>query len=102
MRLRTGDTLTRNRDIFQVCDKTQAKYLRFVREAMLDDFVPVNLGFEYFDRQKIIENTSQMARMLYGEDKAIIVADATYIYYNKSGNFKLQRITYNDQKKGIS
>lgn len=32
-------------------------------------------------------------------DKVIIVADATYIYFNKSMNFDLQRITYNDQKK---
>lgn len=98
-RLRTGDSLKRLCRQFNLSQMTQQKYINAARDALLKDFVPANLGFDCFDRATLIQNTSQMAKILYGAEKVILVADATYIYINKSGNFKLQRITYNDQKK---
>lgn len=68
---------------------------------MLKDFVPLNLGFQSFSRQQLIQNSSKMARELYlnGENnKVILVADGTYIYFNKSMNFSLERETYSVHK----
>lgn len=98
-RLRTGDTLIRNRTNFGMGQKKQATQLKIVREALLADFVPHHLGFDSFDRNSLINNSSQMVRNIFGGNKVVIVADGTYIYVNKSGNFDMQRKTYNDQKK---
>ena len=50
----------------------------------MTEFVPHNLGFNHITRQEIIDrHTSTIARQLMCGDetnKAIIVADGTYIY----------------------
>lgn len=76
------------------------KYVKAVRHSMLQDFVPLDLGFACFTRQNLLENSSQMANQFYGgEEKVILVADGTYIFCQKSKNYELQRLTYSDQKK---
>lgn len=100
MRLRTGDFYYRLQKTFNVSYETQKKYLNAARQSILLDFVPSNLGFGLLTRQNLIENCSEMARNLYNQaNRVILVADATYIYYEKSGNYNVQRSTYSDQKK---
>lgn len=102
MRIRTGDFLYRNRNVFNVFRHTQKKYRDTVRNSFESDFLPLHLGIQNFTRVFLIKNNSKMAEKLYLGDlnnKVILVADATYIYFNKSQNYSLQRDTYSDQKK---
>lgn len=100
MRLRTGDFLYRLQKTFNLSYETQKKYLNVVRESICTDFVPLHLGLENLTRQVLLQNSSKMAHVLYDpDDHIILVADATYVFYVKSGNYEVQRATYNDQKK---
>jgi hypothetical protein len=58
------------------------------RQALMDSFVPQNLGFGHVTRQEIINlRTTPVARDLMcdgGEDTAILVIDGTYIYIQVS------------------
>lgn len=99
-RLRTGDFLYRVQKKFNISYETQKKYLKAARKSLMMDFVPLHLGFANTTRQKMLENSTEMARELFNQDDhVILIADATYIYYEKSGNYEIQRSTYNDQKK---
>lgn len=100
MRLRTGDFLYRLQKTFNLSYETQKKYLNAVRVSISLDFVPLHLGFEKLTRQDLLRNSSKMAKELYDQDNhVILVADGTYVFYEKSGNYEVQRVTYNDQKK---
>lgn len=102
MRLRTGDHYNRISTRFGAAHVTVKKYIDKTREALLNDFVPLELGFANLNRESLLENSTTMARELYcqgNEQKVIIVADGTYIYCNKSQNYDHQRNTYSDQKK---
>ena len=71
--------------LFQLTDKRAiSRTLKSARHALMTEFVPHNLGFNHIIRQEIIDqHTSTIARQLMCGDetnKAIIVADSTYIY----------------------
>ncbi len=57
-------------------------------------FVPGNVGFEAVTRESVInDHTTTLARHLFAggdHDRAILVADGTYLRVEKSGNHKLQ------------
>lgn len=101
VRLRTGHTYQKICAKFDISLNTVKKYINCARKSLLEDFVPIMLGFESITREQLIENQSVMARNLHtnAADQAIVVADGTYIYCNKSKNYEIQRNTYNDQKK---
>lgn len=101
MRLRTGDSLKRLRKTFNVSYETEKKYLNVARRSILLDFIPSYLGFANLTREILLENSSKMARELHNKEgnHVILVADASYIFYQKSGNHEIQRLTYSDQKK---
>lgn len=104
MRLRTGDFLYRLQKTFHLSYETQKKYLNAAQKSLLLDFVPSHLDFENITRQKLVENSSEMAHQLYNPgNHVILIADASYIFYEKSDNhdtaIKIQRDTYSDQKK---
>jgi len=71
--------------LFQLPDKRAvSRALESARGALMNDFVPHNLGFNHITRRKIIDqHTSTIAQQLMCDsksDKAIIVVDSTYIY----------------------
>lgn len=100
MRLRTGDFLYRLQKTFGLSYETQKKYLNVARESLLLDFVPLHLGFENVTRQTILENSTEMVEQLFDQrNRLILIADASYIFYEKSGNYEIQRNTYSDQKR---
>ena len=70
--------------LFQLPDKkTVSRSLKIVRTALMNEFVPSNLGFNHVARQKIIhQHTSTIAQQLMCTDEsdtAIVVIDGTYL-----------------------
>ena len=64
-------------------------------------FLPKYLGLPHIDRDDVMNNPTTFAKVLFGDsrsDIAIAVADGTYIYIEKSGNFSFQRIPYSGHK----
>ncbi|CAF0986858.1 unnamed protein product [Brachionus calyciflorus] len=76
-------------------------WLKTVRVALTEDFVPYNLGPSVMGRDDWVKQNSEIAKELYclGEDQLVIIADGTYCYCQKSGNYMFQRMTYIGQKK---
>lgn len=71
--------------LFQISGKKIiSRVLESARTALMSRFVPYNLGFKHITRRQIIDqHTSTISRQLMCDDetdKAIIVADGTYIY----------------------
>lgn len=71
--------------MFQLPDKREvSRVINSARKALVEDFVPYNLGFGHVTRQELIErHTTTIARELMcggGDDTAIVVIDGTYIY----------------------
>ncbi|CAF5013088.1 unnamed protein product, partial [Rotaria sp. Silwood1] len=71
--------------LFQIPDKRAiSRTLSSARAALMNKFVPENLGFNHVARREIIDrHTSTISQQLMcndESDKAIIVADSTYIY----------------------
>jgi hypothetical protein len=72
--------------MFELPDKrVVSRIIGSARKAIVEDFVPYNLGFGHVTRQEIIDrHTTTVARELMcgggGDDTAILVIDGTYIY----------------------
>ena len=65
-------------------------------------FVPKYLGLPHIERNKVIEDhTTEFARVVFADsqkDVAIAVADGTYVYIEKSGDYSFQRRLYSVNK----
>ncbi|XP_060073207.1 uncharacterized protein LOC132553020 [Ylistrum balloti] len=71
------------------------------RNALVEDFVPDNLGFQHISHGDFVQNhTTNIAKSLFqpGENEAIVVADGTYVYIQKSADYKFQRRSYSMHK----
>ena len=71
--------------LFQLSDKRLVcRIIDSARQAISQDFVPNNLGFNHITRREVIDHhTTTIARQLMcggDSDTAIIVVDGTYIY----------------------
>ena len=71
--------------LFQLPNKRAiSRAIESARAALMQNFVPDNLGFNHVTRREIIdEHTSAISRELMCDaesDRAILVADGTYIY----------------------
>jgi len=61
----------------------------------------MHLGLDHITRDNFIkEHTRNLAKDLFaeGEDVAILVANGTYVYIQKSSNYSFQRRTYSLHK----
>ena len=79
--------------LFQMSDqKIISRALESARTALMRRFVPYHLGFEHITRRQIIDqHTSTISKHLMCDDKsdkAIIVADGTYIYIQVNNHYK--------------
>ena len=75
-----------------------------VRDTLSGHFVSENLGFDHITRGEVILNkTRPLAKLLFADNEcsppAILVLDGTYIYIQKSSQFKFQRRTFSMHKK---
>lgn len=105
VKLRTGDSNARLANIFKCGETTFHRWLAIGRDALLDDFVPFNLGFDHISREDVARRNLLIPNNLFGnplsseEDrKAITICDGTYVYLQKSGNYFFQRQSYSHHK----
>lgn len=98
-RMRTGHTYDQIRFGLDLSYKTVKKYINAARTSLLCDIVPKHLGFENLSREFLIQNTTEMAKLLCNTDDTLVtIWDGSYVYCNKSLNHELQRRTYSGQK----
>lgn len=101
-RLRQGDRYNRIYANYNIGQKAGRQYIVKCRIALESDFVPKNLGLNTISRESLLANITDMANNLFLEnkkDQAVVIADGTYIYCNKTQNFSKQRELYSVQKK---
>ena len=88
--------------LFKASRSSIRRAIKSVRMALVNSFVPQNLGLQHITREQVIENhTRPLAQTIFGSitsSPAILVLDGTYIYIQKSGNFKFQRRTFSMHK----
>ncbi|XP_062599343.1 uncharacterized protein LOC134260823 [Saccostrea cucullata] len=103
MKLRGGDSNRILSTLFNVSKSSVHMAMKSIRTALMNGrFVTENLGFGHITREKVINShTRPLAQSLFGDvgtQQAILVLDGTYIYINKSGNFKFQRQSFSLHK----
>ena len=87
--------------LFGISKSSIRRAIHSVRQVLLLEFVPSNLGFSHISREDVIsDHTRVLAQSLLAEnnEQAILVLDGTYIYINKSNNFEFQRRSYSIHK----
>ncbi|KAK3087266.1 hypothetical protein FSP39_003827 [Pinctada imbricata] len=103
MKMRGGESNKVLSTLFYVSKSSVRRCIRSVRSALMSgEFVRENLGLQHITREKIIrDHTREITKTLFSEDpdrQVILVLDGTYIYINKSGNFKFQRQSFSLHK----
>lgn len=101
MRLRKAATLEHIAHTFGVSRFKATKDIDKARCALETDFVPKFLGFANLGRERLLQNTTECARLLHGKnnpDTLITIWDGTYIYCQKSANQAFQKETFSGQK----
>jgi hypothetical protein len=78
------------------------EYCDQVRNTLLKDFVPKNLGANHISREQWTQQNSLISKELFnvGNNELILIADGTYSYCHKSKYNTLQRKQYSGQKRG--
>ncbi|XP_062619312.1 uncharacterized protein LOC134280876 [Saccostrea cucullata] len=87
--------------LFNVTKSSLRRAIKTVRQVLMNNLVPQNLGFHHVSREKVIkDHTRPLAASLFGTtgEEAILVLDGTYIYIDKSSNFHFQRRSYSVHK----
>ncbi|XP_026737081.1 uncharacterized protein LOC113500467 [Trichoplusia ni] len=102
IKLRTGDSDDRLSTLLQIPKTTLVTQLGKARSLLYDYFVPHHLGLNHINKQQIIERNLLIPNELFGwhnsEVKPIVVLDGTYVYVQKSSNYKYQKKTYSLHK----
>jgi len=101
IKLRTGMSHSILSSLFGIQRRTIGKSIHSARKALMEDFVPNHLGLNHITRDDFIRlHTRDMAKNLFaeGKDVAILVADGTYMYIEKSSNYSFQRRSFSMHK----
>lgn len=105
VKLRTGDSNLRLSSIFKTSEATFSRWVKKGRECLMQDFVPLHLGYGHMNHQEAAQRNLTVPENLFGnpgspinERKAIVICDGTYIYIQKSTNFFFQRESYSNHK----
>ena len=102
VKLRTGLSLAVLSTLFGVKKGTCSKAIHSARVSLMANFVPQYLGLSHIERHTVNkDHTTEFARVLFAESKedvTIAVADGTYIYIEKSGDYSFQRRSYSVHK----
>ena len=72
-----------------------------VRTSLVNDFVPLHLGFQHIDHQAAIDQHQTVTATILHTTKPnqlCIVADATYLFIQKSMDNLFQRRSYSTHK----
>ncbi|XP_041988982.1 uncharacterized protein LOC121740371 [Aricia agestis] len=99
LKMRTGDSDERISTLVQVPRRTLENLMDKVREVLLQDFVPRNLGINHIAREELRNHNLSIPNGLYGNgNNAIVICDGTYIYIHKSSNYMFQKQSYSMHK----
>lgn len=103
MKLRSGEANERLATLFNMSRRTLERHLTFARDSLLLDFVPRHLGYDHLNRIDVANRNLQVPNAIFGNAnalnrKAIVIADATYIYIQKSANYLFQKRSYSLHK----
>lgn len=102
VRLRTGMSYGMLSTLFNIGKYSIRRAIGTARRELSQNFTTKYMGFQHITRQDIIDkHTRPLAKELFGniiDNPVILVADGTYIYIEKSSNFKFQRRCYSMHK----
>ncbi|XP_053405404.1 uncharacterized protein LOC128558951 [Mercenaria mercenaria] len=106
LKLKSGISNKLLSTILGITPSSVRRAISSVRRALMQHFVPVNLGLAHISRQEIIDkHTRPLAQSLFGTDesgdsqpKMMLVLDGTYVYIQKSTNFQFQRRSFSMHK----
>lgn len=102
VKLRTGLSNQMLSTLFNIEKSGVRRALRTARKELTETFTPNYVGFGHISRRDVIENhTRPLAQEIFGsivEKPAILVVDGTYVYIQKSSNFKFQRRSFSQHK----
>ncbi|KAL1516493.1 hypothetical protein ABEB36_000402 [Hypothenemus hampei] len=87
--------------ILQLSNKwVVSEYVKLVRKAFIQDIISKQFGCKHTSNEKIMLETSPLARQLYDTDTALmLICDGTYARHQKSTNNEYQRKSFSGQKK---
>ena len=98
VKLRTGLSLAVLSTLFDVKKINCSMAIHSARVSLMSNSVPKYLGLSQIERTNVCEDhTTNFARVCFADSKtdiAIAVADGTYIYIEKSGDYSFQRQSY--------
>jgi len=101
-KLRSGISNRLLSTLFNIGKSSVRRAIVSSRKALSDNFTRNYLGFQHVTREEVInDHTRPLAQELFGNiisKPAILVLDGTYIYIQKSHNFKFQRRSYSMHK----
>lgn len=87
---------------FHLTDKRVACHIiDQARQALMKDFVPLHVGLQHIDHQTAItQHQTAVATILHTSkpNQLCVVADATYLYIQKSTNNQFQKKSYSMHK----
>ncbi|XP_069109614.1 uncharacterized protein [Argopecten irradians] len=102
VKLRTGMSNRLLSTLFNIGKSSIRRSIVSARKFLASNFTPRYVGFEHISREDVIHNhTRPLAQELFSnicQNPAILVVDGTYIYIQKSNNFKFQRRSYSMHK----
>lgn len=101
-KVRTGEPDERLASMFNMSRRTLERKLKIARECLIEEFVPRHLGLNHMTRDDVVGRNLMIPNSIFGGNEnnpaAILIADGTYIYLQKSANFLFQRKTYSLHK----
>lgn len=101
-RLHTGQTYKQMGLRYKMSRVSIGQIIKRGRKILLENFVPIHLGYKNCNRQWLKNHTTDFAKLLYcnkDPEKCVIICDGTYVYCNSSANYAHQRHTYSGQKR---
>lgn len=100
MKMRTAQPNESIGSAFGISNVTVGRRIAEARKALAKDFKAKHINIVE-NRAELARKSSAMCNGIFNpdENKVILVCDGTYIFINKSRNYKIQRNTYTDQKK---
>lgn len=88
--------------LFHLKDKRAVSHIiRQVRQALMKDLVPLNLGFQHIGHQEAIDRHQTITATILHTTKPnqlCVVADSTYLFIQKSMDNTFQRKSYSMHK----
>ncbi|CAF0945538.1 unnamed protein product [Brachionus calyciflorus] len=88
---------------FDLCQLEVSKICQQVRESLMKDSVPFNIGPNIKTRNEWLKHNSYISSQIFCDNTnnpdLILVCDGTYFYCERSSNNTFQRSTYSVQKK---